>query len=123
MDPFARIVEERLQRAEQRGVFRNLPGRGRRLDLEDLSAVPDELRTSYLLLKSNGFVPPELEARKEWLRLQDLLAACIDPDERGQLHVEVLRARDRYQRLIAERAPRLATMRAAAPAQGRRPRR
>ncbi|MFN3244380.1 MAG: DnaJ family domain-containing protein [Planctomycetota bacterium] len=113
MEPFERIVEERLQRAERDGVFRGLPGSGRPLELEDVTAVPDELRTSYLLLKSNGFVPPELEARKEWLRLQDLLDACVDADERAQLDSEVTAARQRYEQQIAARAPRLAALRAA----------
>lgn len=113
MDPFARIVEERLQRAEETGVFRGLPGSGRPLELEDVSGVPDELRSSYLLLNSNGFVPPELEARKAWLRLQDLLAACVDPGERGRLRGEMLAARDRYQQQIAERSPRLSALWAA----------
>ena len=110
--PFDRVVEERLQRAEEAGQLRGLAGSGRPLELEDLRGVPDELRASYLLLKSNGFVPPELEARKQWLRLEDLLRACRDEPGRARLRVEVGEARDRYEQLLEQRAPRLAAMRA-----------
>ena len=85
MHPFDRVVEERLQRAEEAGQLRGLPGSGRPLELEDLRGVPDELRSSYLLLKSNGFVPPELEARKQWLRLEDLLRTCRNEPGRARL--------------------------------------
>lgn len=100
MDPFFHLVEERIEQAERQGQFANLPGRGRPLQLDDLSGVPEELRASYILLKTHGFVPPELEARREWLRLRDLLAACADTGERPVLQQ---RARLRY-RLMMEQA-------------------
>ena len=85
MDPFFHLVERRIAEAEHAGEFDELPGRGRPLELEDLAAVPAELRASYVLLRSNGFLPPELAARKEALRLQDLIAACSDAGERDRL--------------------------------------
>ena len=107
MDPYSQLVEQRLQDAERAGAFRDLPGSGRPLALEDLSNVPDELRTSYILLRSQGYVPPELEARKEWLRLEDLIAACVDPEDRARLRDGAARARERYHALLEQRAPRL----------------
>lgn len=101
MDPFFHLVERKLDDAERAGAFRGLPGAGKPLVLEDLDGVPPELRAGYLLLKANGFVPPELEARKEWLRLQDLLAACLDPDRRADLAEATRQARLRW-RLLAE---------------------
>lgn len=108
MFAFDRIVEQRLQQAEERGVFRDLPGSGRPLRLEDVSGVPADLRASYLMLKSNGFLPPELEAKKHWLQLRDLLACCIEPGARAELGRRVEHARTRYRELIAARAPRYA---------------
>lgn len=101
MDPFFHLVERKIDEAERSGAFRGLPGAGKPLVLEDLDGVPAELRAGYLLLKANGFVPPELEARKEWLRLQDLLAACHDPDARAGLAEATRRAHLRW-RLFAE---------------------
>lgn len=43
MDPFFHLIEQRIEQAERDGVFDRLPGRGRPLDLEDLSRVPEEL--------------------------------------------------------------------------------
>lgn len=103
MDPFFHVVEQQLAEAERNGVFRDLPGRGRPLPLDDLDGVPAELRASYLLLKGSGFVPPELEARKEWLRLEDLLAACTDAHERQPLRAEAARAALRYRLLVEAR--------------------
>lgn len=101
MDPFFHLTEAKLLQAERDGHFANLPGMGRPLVLPDLDAVPAELRTAYIALHSNGFVPPELEARQEFLRLGDLIAACTDPRERGELAGERQRAWLRY-RLLAE---------------------
>ncbi|MCB9876849.1 MAG: DUF1992 domain-containing protein [Planctomycetes bacterium] len=104
MDPFFHLVEQRLREADADGKLQNLAGAGRRLVLEDLSAVPDELRAGYLLLKGNGFLPPELEAKKQYLQLADLLAACTDDERRPVLRDQVAAARLRYERLCA--APR-----------------
>ena len=92
MDPFFHLVEQRIADAERAGEFEDLPGRGRPLELEDLSGVPAELRASYVLLRSNGFVPEELAARKEALRLCDLVAACGDAGERDRLEQQAQRA-------------------------------
>jgi len=103
MDPFFHVVEEKLREAERAGAFTNLAGAGKPLDLPDLDGVPAELRASYLLLRSNGFLPPELEERKEFLRLRDLLAACTDPRERRELDDAARRAFLRYRLLAEER--------------------
>ena len=103
MDPFFHLVERRIEQAIADGAFDALPGRGAPLRLDDLDGVPAELRASFLLLKAHGFVPPELEARKEWLRLEDLLAACSDAGERPALQRGARRAQLRY-RLLMERA-------------------
>lgn len=96
-------VEQLIEQAVKDGVFDDLPGRGRPLELEDLSQVPAELRASYIMLKTHGFVPPELEARKAWLRLEDLLAACADDGERDRLRPQARAAALRYRLLMEQR--------------------
>ncbi|MCR9247345.1 MAG: DUF1992 domain-containing protein [bacterium] len=102
-DPWFHLVERRIAEAERRGEFEELPGRGRPLALPDLRELAPELRSSYILLKTHGFLPPELEGRKAWLRLEDLLAACADPAERRQLERQARRAQVRYRLLIEQR--------------------
>ena len=101
---FFHLVERRIAEAEAAGAFRDLPGAGRPLALEDLSAVAEELRAGYLLLKGNGFLPPELEAKKEWLRLEDLLAACGGDGASAAtaLRSRTARARQRYEALCEQ---------------------
>ena len=70
---FSRVVEERIRAAQQAGEFDDLPGRGKPLELEDWSEVPEDLRIAYHLLKNAGVLPPEAQLRKEIHTLQDLL--------------------------------------------------
>lgn len=63
MDWMSSIIEEKIQEAIRKGEFDNLPGAGRPLQLEDASGVPEELRTSYKLLKNAGMIPEEMQIR------------------------------------------------------------
>ena len=76
------IAEKRIEEAQAKGEFDDLPGRGRPLELEDMSHVPEELRMAYKILRNAGCLPPELAERKEINRLVDLLERCEDERER-----------------------------------------
>lgn len=102
MDALALLAESKIQAAQARGDFDDLPGRGRPLALEDLSHVPANLRMGFTLLRNAGCLPPELEARKEVARLGTLLAASGDPVERARLSELRADAELRY-RLLIER--------------------
>src|ERR1041385_3431974 len=52
MDFLHRIAEERIQKAQEEGLFDNLEGRGKPLDLDDDSWVPEDLRLTYKILKN-----------------------------------------------------------------------
>ncbi|BEQ16118.1 DnaJ family domain-containing protein [Desulfoferula mesophila] len=84
LDIFGKLAEERIQKAAERGDFDDLPGRGRPLQLEDDSHVPEELRLAYKILKNAGYTPPELEAQKELMQVEDLLANAPDEKTRYQ---------------------------------------
>lgn len=96
------IAERRIAEAQERGDFDNLPGTGKPLRLEDDSAVPEELRMAYKILKNAGCLPPELADRKEINSLVDLLEHCEDERERvrhmQRLRFLVVRAKMRWQR-------------------------
>lgn len=85
LDPLHDIVERRIQEALEAGAFANLAGAGRPLELDDLSRVPEDLRAGYMVLKSAGVLPEELELRQSLLKLEDLLAACESEPEREKL--------------------------------------
>jgi hypothetical protein len=82
---FQRIAEQRILEAQRRGEFDNLPGKGKPLVLEDLSAVPEDLRMGYHVLKNARVLPPEAELMKEIRTLEDLLKYIEDEGERRAL--------------------------------------
>lgn len=68
------LVEQHVSEAQNKGELDNLPGSGKKLQLDDDSHVPAELRAAYRLMKNSGYLPPELELRREAVELQELLA-------------------------------------------------
>lgn len=85
MSYFWRIAEERIKEAQRDGAFENLPGKGKPLELEDLSWVPEDLRLSYYILKKAHCLPPEVELLKDIRILEDLLKHVEDEGERKAL--------------------------------------
>lgn len=67
------LAEEHILAAIRRGEFDDLPGQGQALILEDDSAVPDELRVGYRILKNSGCLPPEVALKKEIREVESLL--------------------------------------------------
>ena len=80
-----RIAEDRIREAMERGEFDDLPRYGEPLPFESNAFVPDDLKLGYKILKDAGFLPPELELRKEIATLEALLLEVEDGDERLRL--------------------------------------
>lgn len=101
-----RLAEQRIAEAMARGEFDDLPGAGQPLELDDDTLVPEELRVAYRLLKNAGFVPPEVEARRELASLEELLACTDDAGERDRAlkKLHLLSARLHGDRLSLEQA-------------------
>jgi hypothetical protein len=79
------VAEQRILEAQRKGEFDNLPGKGKPLELEDLSWVPEDLRISYHVLKNAHVLPPEVELLKDVHILEDLLKHVEDEGERCAL--------------------------------------
>jgi len=82
---FWRIAEERILDAQRAGAFDDLPGKGKPLNLEDLSWVPEDLRIGYHILKNAHVLPPEAELLKDIHTLDDLLKHVEDEGQRRAL--------------------------------------
>ena len=91
MDYLFRLAEDRIQRAQEEGVFDNLPGKGKPLNLHDDSFVPEDLRLTYKILKNSNCLPIEMELRKEIFNLRQLLNAAIDSETRREFRQELNR--------------------------------
>ena len=71
-----------IQKAIAAGEFDNLSGRGKPLDLNGYFNTPEDMRMAYSLLKSNQFVPEEVELINEIAELKKKLGKTSDENER-----------------------------------------
>jgi DnaJ-like protein len=110
------LAEARIEEAMREGAFDDLPGAGRPLVLDDDRLVPDHLRAAYRILRNAGFVPPEVEVRRERARLTTLIATLEDDAARRRALVKLalvearleangltLRVERGYERTLVER--------------------
>ena len=72
------IAERRISEAIQKGLLDTHVWRNRPLPMTYDNMVPEELRMAYKILKNAGYLPPEIEAKKEIQAIEDLLATCED---------------------------------------------
>ena len=103
MDIISLIAEDKIKRAMKEGEFKNLPGKGKPLELEDLSSIPEDLRLGYKMLKNSGMLTDEKQLNKEIMNLQDLLKACEDATERSQLRKKLNEKKIRLKAFIEEK--------------------
>jgi DnaJ family protein C protein 28 len=59
------LVEQRIQDGMERGLFDNLRGMGKPLNLDEDQFVPEEMKMAFRLLRSNGLAPLWVELNQE----------------------------------------------------------
>jgi hypothetical protein len=84
MDSLARIAEQKIVEAMQTRSLTTSKWKNKPLPLENDSNIPDDLKMAYKIMKNSGYLPPEIEERKEVQRLEELIAATEDEHERLQ---------------------------------------
>ncbi len=88
-DIVATVAEQKIREAMRNGEFDDLPGKGKPLQIDDLSYIPEELRASFIILKNAGILPEELQIAKEISSLQNSVKCCSDEADRKQLKKEL----------------------------------
>ena len=78
LNAFRIIAEQRITEAIEDGRLNTADWHGKPLPTEDNFLVPEDLRMAYKVLKNAGFVPPEIETRKEIYNLEELIARTDD---------------------------------------------
>ena len=78
-------IEERIREAIARGEFDGLKGSGKPLDLEAYFNTPEDLRMAYSILKSNSFVPEEVEIMNEIATLEEEINMTREESEKARL--------------------------------------
>ena len=82
---FEKLVEERIKKAQKEGYFDDLEGSHKPLKFDGQN-VPDDLRLAHKIMKNAGFLPPEVELKKEITHTEQLLeTAKIDSPKRVKI--------------------------------------
>jgi len=81
---FKKIAEERIRRAMEEGLFNDLEYKGKPIELKEDPFVPEDLKVVYRILKNAGFLPKEVELRKEISKIEELL-----DEEVGEAYLKV----------------------------------
>ena len=76
------LAEKRIRAAMAEGAFDDLPGAGKPLELDDDALIPEELRLAYRILKNAGYVPEELQLRREIASIHRMLDETLDGEDR-----------------------------------------
>jgi hypothetical protein len=72
------IAERKISEAIRKGQLDIEEWRNRPLPVTNDSLVPEELRMAHKILKNAGYLPPEIETKKEIQQIEDLLVNCED---------------------------------------------
>ena len=100
-----KLIDKLIQEAIARGEFDNLEGSGKPLDLDAYFATREDVRMGYSVLKSNKFVPEEVDRLREIGELREKIAICADETEKSQM-LKTLRERELALSIILERNKR-----------------
>ncbi|MFC1849669.1 DnaJ family domain-containing protein [candidate division CSSED10-310 bacterium] len=81
MTYFNRRAERLIREALARGDLENLPGKGKPIDLSEYFKTPEKWRIAYDILKSAGYIPEEMELKKEIENLKQKLQTSSDSEK------------------------------------------
>jgi hypothetical protein len=82
IDAIRIIAERKISEAIEAGLFNIEAWHNRPLPTSNDCMIPDDLRLAYKMLKNAGYVPPEIETKKDIQQLEDLIAASEDEHTR-----------------------------------------
>ena len=80
-----KLAEQKITEAIERGELDDLPGKGKPLELDGDAMVPEELRAGFRLLKNAGYLPAELQLRKDIESVESLIIQARCGEERRKL--------------------------------------
>ena len=104
---FDQIAERKIAEAIERGEFKDLPGAGKPLELDDDAHVPEDLRVAYRILKNAGYVPPEVNSLREIGELERLVRAQdVDSPKKAKLLHKIALLRTAAEARLDRRRPK-----------------
>jgi hypothetical protein len=78
IDAIRIIAERRISEALKDGTLDIAAWRNKPLPTTNDNLIPEELRMAHKILKNAGYLPPEIETKKEIQQIEDLLSTCED---------------------------------------------
>lgn len=84
-----KIAEELIKKAQERGEFDNLPGKGKPIDLTEYFEMPEDVRVAQSVLKNSGFSSPEVELLNEIAHLRQLLVSVTDERKKPEIQKRI----------------------------------
>ncbi|KAA0566849.1 DnaJ family domain-containing protein [Rossellomorea aquimaris] len=97
------MSEQRIKKAYEDGDFKELPGFGKPLNLDDDLGVPQELKMAHRMMKNAGFTTDEMNVKKEMMRIEDLLRVCDDDLEKQELKKSLSENMLKYNAMLSKK--------------------
>ncbi len=102
----AQIAEMKMREAIKNGELDNLPGKGKPLEIDNMSFIPAELRMAYRIIKNSGLVPVEVSLNKDMDTLKKKIEESTNEKERKFLKRKLIELGVRYKILMEKRITR-----------------
>lgn len=84
-----KIVEEMVKKAQERGEFDNLPGKGKPVDLTEYFEMPEDVRVAQSVLKNAGMAPREVDLLKEIAGLRQVHASVVNEEKKQEIQKKI----------------------------------
>ncbi len=84
-----KIVEEMIKKAQERGEFDNLPGKGKPIDLTGYFEMPEDVRVAQTMLKNAGMKSREVELLKEIAELRQVLVKVVNEKKKQEIQKQI----------------------------------
>jgi len=84
-----KIVEEMIKKAQARGEFDNLPGKGKPIDLTEYFEMPEDVRVAQTMLKNAGMTSREVDLLKEIAGLRQILARMVNENKKQEIQKQI----------------------------------
>ena len=95
-DEFEDPVEIKIRQAMSEGVFDNLKGKGKPLNLDKYQKIPEHLRTAYHVIRNAGYIPEEVRLKKEMEILKTEIKQCHSCTDKDRLMKELADISQQY---------------------------
>ena len=100
---FDKLVEEMIKKAQERGEFDNLPGKGKPIDLTEYFEMPEDVRVAQSVLKNAGMKSREVDLLKEIAELRQTLAKVVNEKKKQEIQKQIQEKQIEFSLMVERR--------------------